>query len=677
MKKTLILFVIMALFCQGKAENSNRGFLSKENIDQTIDALTAKYGKAQEAQIKRGVEHAAKLWLKEDGDAEAFNTFCIGNYFADPAVKDQVFAKVSEYLESLNGHFNKISLDLQKNLHLNTGPLLPIDEMFGAYNPVAHLQDDFYANKIAFIIALNFPYYTTEEKIDLGKTWSRKEWAYARLGDFFRSRVPAALNQKLSDVTTQAETYISQYNIYMGKLLDNKGTRLFPADMILLSHWNLRDELKSNYANKVNGMAKQKMIYQVMKRIINQDIPQQAINSNAYEWNPFTNKTWKEGQEVTLQSEPDSRYQQILNIFHAMKEIDAYEPDMNTYIARKFSGEMQIPQPEVEKLFDQLLTSPQVKQVAALIKKRLGRNLEPYDIWYDGFKSRSSISETKLDEMTKAKYPNPAAFEKDMPNLLMKLGFTPEKAQYIASKIEVDPARGSGHAWGAQMKGEKAHLRTSIPADGMNYKGYNIAVHEFGHNVEQTTSLYDVDYYMLNGVPNTAFTEALAFVFQKRDLELLGMPDTNPQKEDLETLDIFWSVYEVMGVSMVDMKTWKWLYANPDCTAAQLKEAVIGIAKEVWNKYYAPAFGKKDEPILAIYSHMIDTPLYLSAYSFGDIIHFQLEENFKGKSFANEVSRIYKLGQLTPDQWMMEAVGVPLTIQPLLKATDEALKRMK
>ena len=42
------------------------------------------------------------------------------------------------------------------------------------------------------------------------------------------------------------------------------------------------------------------------------------------------------------------------------------------------------------------------------------------------------------------------------------------------------------------MKGDKARLRTRITDKGMNYKGYNIAVHEFGHNVEQTIDLYDI-----------------------------------------------------------------------------------------------------------------------------------------------------------------------------------------
>jgi oligoendopeptidase F len=247
----------------------------------------------------------------------------------------------------------------------------------------------------------------------------------------------------------------------------------------------------------------------------------------------------------------------------------------------------------------------------------------------------------------------------------------------LADKIAVDPARGSGHAWGASMKGEKAHLRTRIPENGMNYKGYNIAIHEFGHNVEQTISLYDVDYYTLNGVPNTAFTEALAFMFQSRDLEILGMEVDNPEKEHLNTLDKCWSLYEIMGVGIVDQRVWKWLYANPNANAEQLKQAVMRISKEVWNDYYAPVFGQKDETLQGIYSHMIASPLYLSAYSFGQIIEFQLEEYVADKDFAEQVQRIFKQGRLTPNQWMMEAVGAPLSVQPILNKTKEALEALK
>jgi hypothetical protein len=335
---------------------------------------------------------------------------------------------------------------------------------------------------------------------------------------------------------------------------------------------------------------------------------------------------------------------------------------------------LEISQADVEKLFTDFISSPQVKEVGKLISKRLGRNIEPFDIWYDGFKSRSSISAGLLDEKVKNKYPDRNAFEKDLPKILIKLGFSPAKAAYLTSKIQVDPARGSGHAWGAQMKNDKAHLRTRIGNNGMDYKGYNIAIHEFGHNVEQTLSLYDVDYYMLNGVPNTAFTEALAFIFQKRDLELLGINDDNPQKEHLMVLDNFWACYEIMGVSLVDMKVWKWMYQHPDATPAQCKQTVISTAKEIWNLYYAPVFGTYDEPILAIYSHMIDNPLYLSAYPVGHLIDFQIENHIRDKNFASETERIYTQGRLIPQLWMKKAVGSEISIQPLLKAATEALK---
>jgi hypothetical protein len=35
-------------------------------------------------------------------------------------------------------------------------------------------------------------------------------------------------------------------------------------------------------------------------------------------------------------------------------------------------------------------------------------------------------------------------------------------------------------------------------------------------------------------------------------------------------LDVFWDNYEMMGVSLLDMEVWKWLYDNPeaDCQSS-------------------------------------------------------------------------------------------------------------
>jgi len=677
MKRLMILLFAGLAACNEPAPKQTKPasklYISEATINQVIDSLKQKAGVSNVIRLEKGVKHTALLWQAEDGTANDFAAFCKTNYVVSAAERELLFDKVSKNFESIYGHFNKISLDLRENVDLNNGPMLEIDKEFSGYSIGAHLLSDLYANKIAFIIALNFPYYSLEEKEKFDHSVTRKEWAMARLGDVFVSRVPAVLQQAATKVEADADIYISEYNIEMGKLRTDSGKQLFPEKMVLLSHWNLRDEIKANYGNAENGKEKQEMIYKVMERIINQDIPEKVINNPNLLWMPYANKVFESNKEISCLAEPDKRYQQIINNFKAEKAIDAYSPEMNTFILRKFSGEMEIPQEEVETLFDEYLRSPQLAKIAAIIQKRLGRSLRPFDIWYDGFKARSTLNQEDLNLKTTSRYPNPGAFEADMPNMLVKLGWTKERAQYISSKIAVDPARGSGHAWGAQMKGEKAHLRTRIPETGMDYKGYNIAVHEFGHNVEQTISLYNIDYYLLNGVPNTAFTETLAFVFQSRDLQLLGINNTNTDQEKLNTLDTGWSLMEIMGVGLVDIKIWKWLYAHPEATAGELKVAVQTITKEVWNTYFSPIFGIKDEPILGIYSHMISNPLYLAAYSYGQIIEFQLEEHLSGKNFPTEIERIYSQGRLIPQRWMEGAVGSKISVKPIMNKLDKAI----
>jgi hypothetical protein len=225
-----------------------------------------------------------------------------------------------------------------------------------------------------------------------------------------------------------------------------------------------------------------------------------------------------------------------------------------------------------------------------VIERRLGRPLEPADLWYAGFKAprRRRRSSTRR---TRARYPRPEAFAADMPRILTDLGFAADTATWLAEHIRVDPSRGAGHALQALRRGDFPRLRTRVGADGMDYKGYNIAVHELGHNVEQVFSLYRVDHTLLAGVPNNAFTEALAFVFQARDLELLGLAKPDAASERERVLSDFWQTWEIAGVALVDVAVWHWLYDHPEATAADLREAVVRIARDTWDRYYAPVLG--------------------------------------------------------------------------------------
>jgi len=631
----------------------------------------------EQARQQRGIDQCAALWRVEDGTQSDFEDFVQQWLATTPEARRSLFEKLSRAFEIFNTQANQLTIELGRPTVLAAGEPADIDYLMTSYDASAHLSDDLFANKVAFITILNFPHYTLAEKNELGSGWDRLQWAYARMGDQFTERVPAEVSQALTAARSAAEAYVDTYNIKMGHLLDEAGERLFPEEMSLLSHWNLRDELKSNYADVPNAHEKQEMIYQVMERIVTQEIPAAVVNDPAYDWAPSSNRVWKDGKELSLPAEGDVRYSHILNQFHSYQELDRWCPALPTAIARNFEGGIELSDREVEDLFIRFLTSDQVARVGNLIRERLGRDLRPYDIWYDGFKSRSVIPEDKLTAETRRRYPDAEAFHRDMPRMLRNLGFDAAEAQFLADHIVVEAARGSGHAWECMGRTEPARLRTRVSGEGMDYKGYNIAVHEFGHNVEQVTDLYHIDHYPLFGVPNSATTEAMAFLFQVRDLQLLGYG--RQKLDDDATLDIFWNMYEIMGVSLVDMYTWRWLYAHPSATAAELRDAVLSLAREVWDKYYEPVLGTHDSPLLAIYSHMLDYPMYLPNYPIGHVIHYQLEEHLaqcgSDAEFAAELQRIYRQGRLTPQAWMRGAVGSEISVDPILNAVAEILSR--
>ncbi len=650
--------------------------------------LLAKYGEAQKPRLSTGLHQVMEFWRPEDGDAAAFESFVRTNFAGDQESLDTMFTRFQRLLEQLDGHMHEISREFATQQDLDFGPIRSYDEVFGGYDPSAHVIDDFFQNKLAFIILLNFPLTTLDERINDGPKWTRRQWAETRLAERFSKRIPADVNLAIAQAGADAGNYIARYNVWMYHLVDDKGQRLFPPKMRLLNHWNLRDEIKADYGDAQNGLTKQRMIQQVMERIVTQSIPLVVIDNPQVDWNPFTNEVKPAGAQdsdgpaksdakMTNAAEPDLRYATLLKTFRASRMADPYSPTAPTLIDRRFSEDREIPEERLKAMLEQVLTSPLVPQVAKLIESRLGRPLEPFDVWYAGFRPGSKYSEAELDAAVAKKYPTPEAYQKDIPNLLVKLGFAPERARYVADHIIVDPARGSGHAMGAEMRSEKSHLRTRVEKTGMNYKGFNIAVHEMGHNVEQTFSLNDVDYTLLQGVPNTAFTEALAFVFQAQDLSVLGLASPDPKNDALKTLNDFWGTYEIAGVALVDMAVWHWMYDHPEATPPQLRDAAIKIAKDVWNQYYAPVFGKKDVVLLAIYSHMIDSFLYLPDYPIGHLIAFQIEEQIKKSgSIGPELERMAKMGRVTPDLWMENATGKPVSADALLSATAEALKQL-
>ena len=648
-------------------------------------ALLKKYGEPERARIERGVAQVAALWRAEDGDLAAFAS----EHFV-PAGKplDALFDRLQKQVEQIDGHALELGRSLRWDLDVDTGPQLPVDSLLGAFDPGAHVIEDLFVAKVAFAVLLNFPLTTLADRLRDGARYTRRQWAEARLTGRFKARIPGAIAAQVTAAGAAADEYIAGYNLWMHHVLDATGQRRFPSGKRLISHWNLRDELKANYADK-DGVAKQRTIVKAMERIVTQTIPRAVIDNPRLDWNPFTNAvTAAPAAEIEANApaerpaapqterEPDARFVRVLAHFAAHRKVDPYSPTAPTYLERAFEA-AEMPEPRVRELLLAVLESPLIAQAATEIERKLGRKLEPQDIWYEF--GGGDTPEATLDAETRKRYPTSVAFAKDLPRILRGLGFTDAQARTFAANIAVDPSRGAGHAMEARRRGDKPHLRTRVGDKGMDYKGYNIAVHELGHNIEQYLSLYEIDHTLLAGVPNVAFTEALAFLFQARDRELLGRPRAGGEAERLRVLDHLWNTWEIAGSALAEIEVWHWLYAHPAATAAELRDATGKIARDVWDRYYAPVLGGRGTTsLLGIYSHTVSLPLYLFNYVLGHMIAFQVEEHVAGKpakTFAAEFTRIARQGAILPDLWMSGATGSPVSAKPLLDAAARAIKK--
>ncbi len=663
-----------------------------EQLAAAKQLLLAKHGQVQSARIERGVTQVAALWRAEDGDLAKFVT---EHFLSEPKAIDALFDRLQKQLEQVDGHGLELGRSLRWDTEVDTGPQLPVDSLLAAFDPGAHVTEDLFNAKVAFAALLNFPLATLESKIKDGDGWTRRQWAESKLTGRFDTRIPGNISAQISAAAAAADAYIADYNLWMHHLVDDKGARLFPSGKRLISHWNLRDELKANYADKgpgpspdmTIGIGKQRMIVKVMERIVTQTIPKAVIDNPKLDWNPFANTVVaapaaeieanapkEKPATPSTEREPDARFQVVLDHFATYRKADPYSPIAPTHIARAFEG-AEMPEARVRSLLLAVLESPLIARAAGEVKAKLGRPLEPQDIWYEF--GGGDVPEAELDKETRKRYPTAGAFAKDMPRILKGLGFTDGQAKTLSANIAVDPSRGAGHAMEAKRRTDKPHLRTRVGDKGMDYKGYNIAVHELGHNVEQYQSLWEVDYTLLQGVPNTAFTEALAFLFQARNLELLGRKKQKGEAERLEVLDHLWNTWEIAGCSLVEIDVWHWLYEHPNATAGELREATGKIARGVWDKYYAPVLGGAGQTsILGIYSHTIASPLYLFNYVLGHLIAFQMEEHVAGKdakTFAAEFTRVARYGAVLPDVWMKHATKAPVNAQPLLDAAKRAL----
>jgi len=621
--------------------------------------------------IETGLDQVLSLWQEKDGSPEDLKEFCLEYFIDDGAELASFRDKLELVFEKLHGHLLEVHTSFSRWKDLEIGPFSPQDELLARFNPFKHVADDMFDLKLPFVVLLNFKRETFQSIAEHCEDWSREKWAEVRLAAY-ESRVPAEVSHKVFRASHDADTYINGYNIYVNCLLDENGERLYEQEKRLISHWGLRDELKALYADP-DGGPRQELILRVMRHIIHGTVPQEVIDNSSIRWSPYTNECFDaDGKSIEAILEGDRRYAIWHAVFKAQCAQDPYYTVNKTLIDRRFNMHREIPEAKVEDMFVKLLSSPVLGDVAREMKSRLGRELRPYDIWYQGFKPMESQS--KLDHVVREQFPDVDTFNEKLPQILLKLGFSSEKAHFLADHIVAQPSRSAGHARGAAMRGEKALLRIRTEKGKLTYGAFSIAMHELGHTVEQTMSMNLIDRTVLEGVPNAAFTEAIAFLFQSKDREVLGL---SPGKEDPErAIHTYLSTCEIASMSLVDMHAWRYLYKNPDVTPADLRRSVLDIAQELWTKYWEPHLGKSDDCLLGIYSHMITYCLYLPDYPIGHIISHQIEKYFRDHELASNLERMCVLGNIYPDLWMEKAVGKPISPDELLSDAEAAIKAL-
>ena len=650
-------------------------FLTTENLSHTVDGIVAAHGEASREDATRGVHQCGVLWRQSDGDAEAFTRFCLDHFAAGPEDRTRLLDRMETVLEQVRGHLYEMRRNLRRWSDLVGDSLPETDSAFATFDPAPDLAEQFYDQKLAFITLLNFEKSTLTDMLDEGGDWDAARWAEARISGSFGPRIPKEVADLARDLHFKSYHWVSNFHVPVGTMTDTTGRRWFESDRALLAHWLIREEVKGGY-NDPDGLHKQRALAWVMGRHIDGTLPVAVMDrTSTDDWDPATNTIGGEDPGPLLDL---VRYEHWMNNVRIARALDEHHPDHPTAIDRKFGLEREIPEQEVEQLLVDLLAAPVRKELSALISKRLGRPLEAHDIYFDDLFETRDAEEMNAEVSRLCR--DETEFQAKLPEILRGLGWPEEDADFLGSRVRVEIARGSGHAMRPQLAEYDAWLRTNRLKDQLGWDGFDTGMHELGHNLEQLCSTFFVPRTALRGVPNTACTEAFAFLYQSLGKRALGIEDAAEAERAYheETIASMLMACQIAGPSLVELRTWRWIYEAGDaCTPEGIRENLLRNAREVWTEFFQEHFGDDPYHILGAYQHMLGHPLYLPDYAIGRTISHQIRSHMQGKDLAAETKRICSIGRVTPDAWMRSAVGGPLSAAPLIDDAAEALRGLE
>ena len=649
--------------------------ISEKMINKTVTALCGCEKNPDAVVVEQCVRVVSARWIETDGTEDEFHAFCLKHYVGDINKKSQLLEKIQEKIEKIFGFSLSLYWSNAWSVMMQTGPLEPIDSIFAEMDPNAHILEDFYRSKLALVILLNFPLLSLDEKRKLANTAAcRKRLAQCRLAELCQYRIPFEVRALESSAVSQTFQYLGHLMFDLDRVVTHDGRPWADNPIKVDCHWGLRDQIVLHYQDLM-GLSKQIVLAKIWERAILEEVPSAYYEDATRHWDPVTNVLFKSDSNESHSNGVfyTGHYARLCELFEAKKSEDVYSPEMPNFIERSCNQQREISESSTRALLINFLTNPLLSLCADYLKKRLKRPLNAFDIVYNQFGLTETVGVDEHDAIVAQRFPTLSHFKAAIPDLLIKLGFDPQLSRDIASKINVVACRTGGFASFPKMRGGEYILATSMERETMNYMSFSTAMHELGHCVERYLSSEFIDHYILGEVPGSAFTEAFAFLFDSKCLELLGIEENGKDKRKGKILNLFWAAFLNSGLALVELDCWQWMYDHPGFTEAELKSSVIQISRTIWNQYFCPILGERDSVILAGYSPMLINPLYMPEYALAIFIQTQIDHYFEDKILGSEMPRMCRAGRVTPDEWMMAAVGEPISSQVLLMLAESIL----
>src|SRR3954447_3602552 len=146
----------------------SKAAIDPATVQPTIDRLLERHGPRQADRVRRGVEQVARRWWPEDGGAEDLAAFCEGHFLATPEELAANFSRLERAFEQIDGHLHEVRRELTWPIDVDTGPLGTADRLLANLDLAAHVNEDLFRTKVAFLALLNFPVHTLAERLEAG-----------------------------------------------------------------------------------------------------------------------------------------------------------------------------------------------------------------------------------------------------------------------------------------------------------------------------------------------------------------------------------------------------------------------------------------------------------------------------------------------------------------------------